>query len=72
MRKSRNLHLFENALVLVRVFSKNTDFDIFVRYDSGNLSDYRHFSRIWSISKVDGISMCIMALRWAHCENRAC
>ena len=33
----------------VRVFSKNTDFDIFVRYDSGNLSDYRHFSRFWSI-----------------------
>ena len=52
-------------IVSVRVFSKILDSDIFVRYDSVNLSDYRHFSRIWSILRVDGISMYIMALQWA-------
>ena len=55
-------------IVSVRVFSKILDSDIFVRYDSVNLSDYRHFSRIWSILRVDGISIYIMALQWAHCE----
>ena len=42
-------------IVSVRVFSKNTDFDIFVRYDPVNLSDYRHFSRFRRIMRVDGI-----------------
>ena len=59
-------------IVSVRVFSKILDSDIFVRFDSVNLSDYRHFLRIWSVSKVDGISMCIMSLQWAHCETGAC
>ena len=62
-------------IVSVRVFSKILDSDTIVRYDSVNLSDYRHFSRFLSILSVDGISMYIIAMQWPHCGvvgTRAC
>ena len=36
------------------------EFDIFVRYDSMNLSDYRHFSRFWRICGYNGVVVGIM------------
>ena len=61
----------------IRIFSQNWDmkkswqwgdchwileFDIFVRYDSMNLSDYRRFSRFWRICGLNSIWVDIMAL----------
>ena len=41
------------------------EFDIFVKYDSTNLIDFRHFSRFWLICTVNGIWVGIKTCEWA-------